>query len=407
MTAFLEKVKRLLARIAGGARSAISFVRATRARSAERTEGTEGSGSAEERYYVATQWQLMWRKLRRHKLAMVGLVILVTVYGMALFSGFLGTSDVQKRHTGFIYCPAQRIHFFEADWRVHLRPFVYAWKKSRDPVTRELIYEEDTERLFPIRLFVRRHPYRFVGLIPARVHLLGVDEPGHLFLFGTDKLGRDLYSRTLAAARVSLSIGLVGIAVSFVLGCALGGVSGYYGGRIDTFIQRLIEFLLSVPTLPLWMALAAAVPKEWPPLKVYLTITILLSIVGWCGLARVVRGKLISLREEDYVLAARIAGATDGRIIRRHLLPAFLSYLIVSLTLAVPRMILGETALSFLGLGLRPPVVSWGVLLSTAQDVKVVTMYPWILIPGVFVVLTVLALNFLGDGLRDAADPYH
>ena len=365
------------------------------------------SAGAEERYYVATQWQLMWRKLKRHRLAMLGLLILLTIYGLAAFSDVLGTADVQKRHTRFIYCPPQRIHFFDEEGSFHIRPFVYGFQSSRDPVTRELRYEEDPGQRFPMRFFVTGSEYRFWGLIPGRTHVFGVDGPGYLFLFGTDKLGRDLFSRTLEAARISLSIGLVGVGLSFVLGCVLGGISGYYGGRVDTVIQRVIEFLLSIPTLPLWMALAAAVPKEWPPLKVYLAITVLLSVIGWCGLARVVRGKLISLREEDYILAARIAGASDGRIIRRHLLPGFLSYLIVSLTLAVPRMILGETALSFLGLGLRPPVVSWGVLLSTAQDVKVVILYPWILIPGVFVVLTVLAFNFLGDGLRDAADPYH
>ena len=367
---------------------------------------THDEAGAEERYYVATQWQLMWRKLTRHKLAMLGLLILVTVYGMALFSDVLGTHEVQQRHTGYIYSPPQTIHFVDADGDFHWRPFVYAWKQSRHPVTLELRYVENTDRRFDIRFFIRGSAYRFWGLVPGDIHVFGVDEPGYLFVFGTDKLGRDLYSRTLAAARISLSIGLVGVALSFILGCILGGVSGYYGGPVDTFIQRLIEFLLSIPTLPLWMALAAAVPKTWPPIQVYLAITVLLSIVGWCGLARVVRGKLMSLREEDYVLAARIAGAPDRRIIRRHLLPAFISYLIVSLTLAVPRMILGETALSFLGLGLRPPAVSWGVLLSTATDVKVVILYPWILIPGVFVVLTVLAFNFLGDGLRDAADPY-
>lgn len=363
--------------------------------------------AAEERYYVATQWQLMWRKLKRHKLAMLGLMVLVTIYGMAFLGDPLGVHDVQKRSTGFIYSPPQSVHFFDADGGFHLRPFVFGWKASRDPVTHELRYEEDTARRFPIRFFVRGAEYRFWGLFTSRLHVFGVDKPGYLFPFGTDNLGRCLYSRTLHAARISLSIGLVGVALSFVLGCILGGISGYYGGKIDTFLQRLIEFLLSMPTLPLWMALAASLPRDWPPLKVYLAITVLLSVIGWCGLARVVRGKLISLRDEDYVLAARIAGARDGRIIRRHLLPGFMSYLIVSLTLAIPQMILGETALSFLGLGLRPPVVSWGVLLSTAQDVKVVLMYPWILIPGVFVVLTVLAFNFLGDGLRDAADPYH
>jgi len=219
-------------------------------------------------------------------------------------------------------------------------------------------------------------------------------------------LGRDLFSRTIYASRISLSIGLVGVAISFILGCILGGISGYYGGRADMIIQRVIEFLISIPTIPLWMALSAALPASWSPIKIYFAITIILSIVGWCGLARVVRGKIISLREEDFSMAAKIAGATDSRIIIRHLLPSFLSYLVVHLTLAIPNMILGETSLSFLGLGLRPPVVSWGVLLKEAQNFRTVALHPWLLIPGLFVIVTVLAFNFLGDGLRDAADPY-
>ncbi|MBA7549744.1 Dipeptide transport system permease protein DppC [subsurface metagenome] len=227
-----------------------------------------------------------------------------------------------------------------------------------------------------------------------------------MFLFGTDKLGRDLFSRNIYAARISLSIGLVGVVFSFVLGCILGGISGYYGGAADMIIQRIIEFLLCIPTIPLWMGLSAALPPEWSPIKVYFGITIILAIRGWCGLARVVRGKLLELREEDFAMAAKIAGATDGRVITRHLLPSFLSYLIVNLTLAIPWMILGETSLSFLGLGLRPPVVSWGVLLKQAQNFRTVALHPWLLIPGLFVIITVLTFNFLGDGLRDAADPY-
>jgi len=337
----------------------------------------------------------------------MGMAILVLIYGSAILADFLAPYDIYKRHTAYIYSPPQQIHVIDEEGVFHLRPFVYGWTTRRDPVTYELLYEEDTSQKYPIRFLRAGDRYNHWGLIPSETRLIGVDEPGTLFIFGTDNLGRDILSRILAAARVSLSIGLVGVAFSFLLGCALGGISGYYGGAPDTFIQRLIEFLLSIPTIPLWMALAAAVPPDWPPLQVYLMITVILSIVGWCGLARVVRGKLISLRTEDYVVAAAIAGATDARIIRRHLLPAFMSYLIVNLTLAIPGMILGETALSFLGLGLRAPVVSWGVLLSVAQDVKVVILYPWVLIPGAFVVVTVLAFNFLGDGLRDAADPYH
>lgn len=361
--------------------------------------------SAEERYYVATQWQLMWRRLRRHRLAMAGMAVLAGAYGAALFAEFVGPEDMHKRHVAYMYCPAQSPHLFH-DGEFQWRPFVYGVKTWRNPVTFERHYYEDRSRRYPIRLLVRGESYRLWGLFPTDIHLFGVDKPGVYFPFGTDKLGRDIFSRTVHAARISLSIGLVGVVLSFILGCVLGGLSGYYGGGTDTFIQRLIEFLLSIPTIPLWMALAAAVPAQWPPLQTYFAITIILSVIGWCGLARVVRGKLISLREEDYVLAARVAGASGASIIRRHLLPAFLSYLIVYLTLAIPGMILGETALSYLGLGLRAPVVSWGVLLADAQDVKVVALYPWLLIPGLLVIVVVLAFNFLGDGLRDAADPY-
>ena len=253
---------------------------------------------------------------------------------------------------------------------------------------------------------MRGERYRLWGLIETDRHLFGVAAPGVIYLLGTDDLGRDMLARVLHAGRISLSIGLLGVAFSFVLGLLFGGLSGYYGGAVDLVIQRVVEFLISIPQIPLWMALSAALPANWPPLRVYFGITLILSIVGWTGLARVVRGKLLELRESDFVMAARVAGALDGAIIRRHLLPSFMSYLIVSLTLAVPGMILGETALSFLGLGLRPPVVSWGVLLQKAQNLRTVALHPWLLIPAGFVVVTVLAFNFLGDGLRDAADPY-
>jgi peptide/nickel transport system permease protein len=313
---------------------------------------------------------------------------------------------MKSRFHEYIYCPPQRIHFIDDEGKFHVRPFVYAYVPSRDPKTLARVYTVDKTRRHPIYFFVRGEPYKLWNLIPLDVHLFGTKDRQTLFLFGTDKLGRDLFSRTLHASRVSLSIGLAGVAISFILGSLLGGISGYYGGAPDMVIQRLIEFLMCIPHVPLWMTLSAALPPEWPPLQVYFGITIILSLLGWCPLARVVRGKLLSLREEDYVMAAKIAGARERRIIAKHLLPSFASYLIVHLTLAVPGMILGETALSFLGLGLRPPVVSWGVLLSEAQKVKAVYMNPWLLIPGVFVIVAVLAFNFVGDGLRDAADPY-
>jgi len=338
--------------------------------------------SAEEKFYVATQWQLMWRKFIKHKLAILGGVILATFYIIAIFCEFFSTYDIYHRYSGYIYCPPQRIHFFD-EQGFHFRPFVYGFKRTRDPETFRRIYEKDKTKKYPIYFFTHGDKYKLWGLFETDIHLFSVKE-GTIFLFGTDKLGRDLFSRNLYAARISLSIGLVGVALSFILGCILGGLSGYYGGATDMIIQRVIEFLICIPTVPLWMALAAALPAEWPPLRVYFGITIILSIVGWCGLARV----------------------SQGRIITRHLLPSFLSYLIVNLTLAIPNMILGETSLSFLGLGLRPPVVSWGVLLSEAQNFRTVALHPWLLIPGLFVIITVLAFNFLGDGLRDAADPY-
>ena len=293
-----------------------------------------------------------------------------------------------------------------------LRPFVYGYERFRDPESLRWRFTVDRSVRYPISFFVRGDQYRLLGLIPSNLHLFGVSgEDGAesaIFLFGTDKLilGRDLFSRNIRAARISLTIGLVGVSISFVLGCILGGISGYYGGAVDTLIQRIIEFLISIPSIPLWMALAAALPNDWGPLKVYFGITIILSVISWTSLARVVRGKLLELREADFVMAAKIAGAREGEIVRRHLLPSFRSYLIVSLTLSIPAMILGETALSFLGIGIQPAASSWGALLQSAQNVRSVALAPWLFIPGLFIVVTVLAYNFVGDGLRDAADPY-
>ena len=371
---------------------------------ADTDTGTVTATTAAERYELASQWQLVRRNFLRHRAALAGLVVLALFYLVALFAEFVAPHDPYQRNSGFIDARPQRVRVFH-DGRP-VRPFVYAMVKSVDPETLERVYTDDPSQRIPLRLFVRGDEYRFWNAVPARRHLFGAAGDQRLFLFGSDNLGRDLFSRVMYATRVSMSIGLVGVAVSFVLGSLLGGLSGYLGGRIDMVIQRVIEFLLAIPKIPLWMALAAALPPGWDPIKLYFGMTIILSLVGWTQIARVVRGKIISLREEDFVAAARIGGAPTSAILLRHLLPGFLSYLIVSLTLAVPQMILAETSLSFLGLGLQPPAISWGVLLQDAQAIRSIALQPWLLIPGLFVTVAVLAFNFVGDGLRDASDPY-
>lgn len=358
----------------------------------------------EENYYIASQWSLMWRKFRKHGLARVGGTVLIIMAMLAIFAEFFSPYDINWRAVNYIYEPPQRVHIF---YHGKLRaPFVYAINVTMNRQTFIKEYTEITSKPYPIHFFVRGAPYKVLGLIPTRIRLFGVQEPAQIHLFGTDQLGRDLFSRVLSAARVSLSVGLVGVTLSFILGCLLGGISGYFGGAADMIIQRVIVFLQNIPTIPLWMGLSAALPPDWPVVRVYFGITIILSIIGWTGLARVVRGRLLANREEDYVMAAKVAGASELKIIGRHLLPSFMSYLIVHLTLAIPNMILGETSLSFLGIGMRPPAVSWGVLLQNAQNVRTVALHPWLMIPGIFVIVVVLAFNFVGDGLRDAADPY-
>jgi len=361
------------------------------------------SRRAKDEIFVAGQWQLMWMKFIKHKLAIVGSLIVIALYVIVLFHGFIAPYERQDR-SKLIHFTPQKIHFVDSGrltW-----PFVFGITSKSDPKTFTRVYVEDDSQIYPINFFVHGSPYKLFGFIKTDVHLFGVSEGGTIFLMGTDELGRDLFSRILYGGAISLSIGLLGVLASFVLGAILGGISGYYGGVLDTIIQRVIEFLLSMPTIPLWMALSVAVPIDWPATRVYFAITLILSLRGWCGLARVVRGKLLELREEDFVMAAQLLGANDVRIILRHMLPSFLSYLIVDMTLAIPGMIIGETSLSFLGLGLRPPVVSWGVLLQQATNVRTVATYPWLMWPAVFVILTVLGFNFMGDGLRDAADPY-
>lgn len=357
----------------------------------------------EEKIYLASQWQLIWWKFKRHKIAIISLGILFLLYLCAIFCEFLAPHSITYRSEEFYDAPPTKIHIFKNGKLT--RPYIYGLKKELDLETFKFKFTEDKTRIYPIHFFVRGEPYKLLGIFPTDKHLFGT-EGFPIFPFGTDSLGRCLFSRTIYGSRISLSIGLIGVFISFLLGIIIGGISGYFGGTIDNIIQRVIELLISIPTIPLWMVLSASLPRDWPVVKTYFVITLILSIIGWCGLARVVRGKLLALREEDFVMAARLSGVSEFRIIVRHLIPSFASHLIVSITLSIPSMILGETALSFLGLGMQPPAVSWGVLLQDAQNISSVALYPWRLIPAFFVILTVLCFNFLGDGLRDAADPY-
>ena len=360
---------------------------------------------ADIKYYTASQFQLMWWKFKKHKLALIGTVLLGIFVFIATFAEFLSPYTPTDRTPIYLHGRPQVLHFVDAEGNFHLRPFTYALTAGMNPETFLLEVHEDTSNPWPVKFFIRAEPYKMWGLIESDIHLFGVEE-GHLHLLGTDQLGRDLLSRLFHATRTSLTIGVVGLVISFLLGLIIGGISGFFGGTIDDVIQRFIEFIRSIPTLPLWMALAAAVPREWSPQRVYLTITILIAFLGWTHLARRVRGKLLSLREEDFVVAARIAGSSDARIIARHLLPSFLSYIIVDLSISFPYMILAETSLSFIGLGLRAPVISWGVLLQDAQNVQAIALYPWLFAPVAFVIVSVMAFSFVGDGMRDAADPY-
>ena len=369
--------------------------------------GPLSATTPEQRIFVASQWQLMWWRFRKHRVAVASAVVVVGFYMIALFADFLAYADphVSEAHRSLM--PPQRIHLFEG-WR--FRPHVFGVKGVRDPQSFKRVYRPDPTQKVYLRFFAEGFEYRFLGLIPARRHLIGVDgglDASHsIFLLGTDVQGRDLWSRLMFATRISLTIGLLGVTTSLVLGVILGGLSGFYGGVTDTLIQRVIEILRSIPTIPLWMGLAAALPRDWSVLQVYFAITIIISLLGWTELARVVRGRFLAMREEDFIVSARLVGCREMRTIFVHMVPSFMSHIIAATTLALPAMIVSETSLSFLGLGLRPPAISWGVLLQQAQNVQTVAISPWLMLPAVPVIVAVVAFNFLGDGLRDAADPY-
>lgn len=352
----------------------------------------------------ADAWQLAWWKFKKHKLAVASGFVVLLIYVVAAFAEFLapyGPGDYKARYT---YAPPQSLHIWDGD---KLRLHVLGYEVSFNPESYEREFVVDPTQKIPVGFFVRGSSYKMWGLFDTNIHFFGPLNPEQpMYLLGADRMGRDMLSRIIYGTRISMTVGLVGVTLSLFFGVLLGGMSGYYGGHVDNAIQRLIEFLLAIPTIPLWMGLAAAIPPTLPPVQVYFLITIILSLVGWTGLARVVRGRFLAMRNDDFVTAARLDGASETGLIMRHMMPSFASHIIAAVTLAIPVMILSETALSFLGIGLRPPVVSWGVLLQEAQNIRSVATAPWLLLPGVAVVITVLALNFLGDGLRDAADPY-
>lgn len=362
--------------------------------------------NAEDRISVATQWQLMWWRFRKHRLAMIAAVIIFLFYLIVLFAEFFAYSNPSVSNEELSLLPPQPIHWFDEG---EFRPYVHPVVGKRDPKTFKKVYKPDLETKAPLIFWAEGFDYKLWGLIPSNRHWIGVEGRAaeeSIFLLGTDLQGRDLFSRLMIATRASLTIGLVGVVLSLFLGVLLGGISGLYGGAVDNVIQRFIEIVRSIPTIPLWMGLAAAVPPTWPVTRMYFFITIIISLIGWTVMARVVRGRFLSLRTEDFVTAAELAGAGQLRIIFRHMVPSFLSHIIAAATLAIPAMIISETSLSFLGLGLRPPAVSWGVLLQQAQNIQAVAISPWLMIPAAPVILAILAFNFLGDGLRDAADPY-
>jgi peptide/nickel transport system permease protein len=366
-----------------------------------------GAPSAEERIAFATQFQLTWWRFRKHRLAVASGIVVILFYLFAVLADFIAYTDPHATDSRRSYIPPQAIHLLDEDGS--FRPWVHGLKGKRELKTFKIVYTVDPDSKLYLRFFADGYHYDLFGLFPTTTHLFGVangNAEDGLYLLGTDLLGRDVWSRLAVATRISLFIGLAGVMVSLFLGVLLGGISGLYGGAVDTVIQRLIEVIRSIPTIPLWMGLAAALPNDWTTTQVYFAITVIISFIGWTDLARVVRGRFLSLRSEDFVTAAELAGASQLRIIFRHMLPSFLSHIIAATSLALPAMIISETSLSFLGLGLRPPAISWGILLQDAQNIQTLGIAPWLLIAAIPVIVIILAFNFLGDGLRDAADPY-
>ncbi len=365
---------------------------------------TSALSPEQEKFFLASQWKLIWWKFKRHRIAMLSAIFLILTYGVAFFAEFFAPYALDTRHTDKIYSPPQSVYWF--DEGKFVGPYVYGWsyQLNMDKLIRE--YSEDRTQKYPVQFFCEGDDYKLWDTFSGNTHLMCVDAPGSLYLLGTDRLGHDMLSRIIYGARISLTIGLIGIILSFVMGLTLGGLAGFYGGWIDSSVQRVTEIIRSFPELPLWMALSALLPLNWSPLWIFFGITLILAMLDWTGLARAVRSKILALREEDYTTAAILMGAKPSRIITRHMLPSFFSHLVASASLSIPAMILGETALSFLGLGLRPPITSWGVLLNEAQNINNVAVYPWLMLPVVPVILVILAFNFMGDGLRDAADPY-
>ena len=359
----------------------------------------------EDAYSLMTHRQLVLKRFMKHKLALVALICLIIVYVMCFSAGFVAPYGPQTHFADSSNMQPQRVRIYDKYSGSFVGPFVYGFSTSRDPNTFEKIYTEDPNQIMRIKFFQKGELYTLYNFIKTDIHLFGSEE-GLVSLMGTDVMGRDLFSCIIYGGQLSLSIGLVGVFLSLILGLLLGGLAGFYGGIVDNAIMRIVDLFISLPTIPLWMGLAAAVPRSWSTQQTYFAITIILSFFGWTHIARVVRGRFLSLREEDFVLASRLSGASDTHIIISHMIPSFISYIIVSLTLSIPRMIIGETTLSFLGLGLQPPAVSWGLLLSDAQNLRTIAKSPWLLIPGIFIVVTSLSFNFVGDGLRDAADPY-